>query len=113
LGTAFQPGVCVGDIILAYDNWRFPLDQDVVDWNEAVTGFNCRYLGRVIETLRQRSRPFDEHMVPERGVSVATTSPTTRFDPLRTLATPAKTSLACPIMPCQPEVGRSWVCHAS
>jgi hypothetical protein len=38
---AFHRIFGVGEIILSYDSWRFPLDQDVVDWNEAVTGLRA------------------------------------------------------------------------
>ncbi|MER9338260.1 transposase [Mesorhizobium sp. M0293] len=31
----------------------------------AIILFNCRYLGRVIEVLRQRGKPFDEQMIPQ------------------------------------------------
>lgn len=31
----------------------------------AIILFNCRYLGRVIEALRQRGKPFNEQMVPK------------------------------------------------
>jgi hypothetical protein len=40
-GPAEAAGVCIGDIILVYDKWRFPLNQDVVDWDQTVTGLRA------------------------------------------------------------------------
>ncbi|WP_331377046.1 Tn3 family transposase [Sinorhizobium chiapasense] len=31
----------------------------------AIILFNCRYLGRIIQVLRQRGKPFDEQMIPQ------------------------------------------------
>jgi hypothetical protein len=37
-GPGDMAGLRAGDIILAYENWRFPLDEDDVDWNRAYDG---------------------------------------------------------------------------
>ena len=40
-GPGDAAGVRVGDIILIYDNWQFPIDRDVVDWSQAANGLRA------------------------------------------------------------------------
>ncbi len=37
-GRGDAAGLRTGDIILAYDNWRFPIEAATVDWDQAYDG---------------------------------------------------------------------------